>query len=40
MVKYVLTDLYDEDRVWILKNKDEVIRLLMEMIGDLNLERV
>lgn len=38
-MKYILTDLYDEERQWILKNKDEVITALMQMIGDLRLER-
>jgi len=39
-MKYILTDGYDEDRVWIHKNKDELISHLLEMIGDLTLERV
>lgn len=38
-MKYILTDLCDEDRQWVLKNKDQVITRLMEMIGDLRLER-
>lgn len=40
MVKYILTDLYDEERQWILKNKDEVISLLLMKIGDYHLERI
>jgi uncharacterized protein (DUF2461 family) len=38
-MKYILTDEFDEERQWVLKNKDEVITRLMEMIGDLKLER-
>ena len=38
-MKYILTDEYDEERQWVLKNKDEVIARLMDMIGDLKLER-
>ena len=38
-MKYVLTDLYDEERQWVFKNKDELIHRLLEMVGDLKLER-
>lgn len=38
-MKYILTDLYDEERVWIHKNKDQVIEHLLQMLGDMKLER-
>jgi len=38
MAKYILTDGYDRDRVWVHKSKDDLISHLLEMIGDMDLE--
>jgi len=37
-MKYKLMDGYDKDKVWIFKNKNDLISHLLGIIGDMTLE--